>query len=265
MNAAHASPCRLAACSLATLLLLAPLGCGSNTPIGRVSKSSQAMVNLLRPIKDASSATAAIPKIKPTFAEVAAANAAILQMMSDPAKVLSLMSQASNEMEEMSRTKDQMDAELERVDNLKGLPAEFWSVMRVESTRSLRDALAGIGDGGEMSASFQAMMVMYDQFGPQCVVELELRGVETGDKNAAIERLLKLAGPNATVAEVEDPEDSDIALLTVAPVDDFDKLAKGIDFGDVVDQEKAKGEIVVELPEAPAAEAAAADESPRSR
>jgi HEAT repeat protein len=232
-------------------LLLAPLGCGaSNTPIGKVVTATKAMVELLRSIKDPASATAAIPKIQPAFADLASAQAALLQMMTDPAKVLSLMSSSQSEMAEMGRAKEQMDAELERIDNLKGLPVEFWNVIRVESAKALVAMLAGAPGGEELSGPLGQAQAMYDQYGPQRVLELKLEGVETGDKDAALQRLRELAGADAQVVDIEDPQDFDTALVTVAPVDDFDKFAKDIDFGEVTDQEKAKGEIVVQLPEA---------------
>ena len=264
MNAAPPTFRRAAVCGLALLLLVAPLGCGgSNTPIGKMVAATEAMVEVLRPVKDPASATAVIPKIQPAFTDLAAAQAALLQMMCDPNKMLSLMSSSQSEMAEMGRAKEQMDAELERLDNLKGLPVEFWNVMRVEASKALVAMLAGAPGGEELSGPLSQMQAMYDQHGPQRVLELKLEGIETGDKATALEKLRELAGPDAQVVEIEDPEDFDTALVTVAPVDDFDKFAKSIDLGEVTDQEKAKGEIVVQLPEAApqAADTADADEA----
>lgn len=225
------------------------VGCGEPTPVERVVNASQATVDLLKSITDPPSATAAIDKIKPTFDELGKANAGMLAMVTDPSKALSLMTQSGGSMEEMVRVNEELKAETNRLDKLKGLPAEFWNVLRVESYRLGVTSVSGMPGGEELAGPMQQVCSIYDQYGPQRVVELKFVNSDFGDTGSAMTRLQELAGKDAQIVEIEDPSEEGVRVVTVAPIEDYDKFIASIDFGDVIDSEKARGEARVELDE----------------
>ncbi len=213
----------------------------------------QACIDLMRPITDPASAQAAVDDIKPTFEEVGTAMADMMAHLQNPGAVLANLTEMQRLQNDMMRLDREFNAEIDRLTALKGLPVEFWNVFRVESNRLGRTLVQSAAAGNpSIDQSVVAAVVqsaaMYDQFTPDRIVEFELTNASGGDPDAATERLQAIAGDAAQVVSMSDPEDYDVVHVTVAPVDDFDKLIAAVDFGTVVDSEKAKGAAKVELP-----------------
>ena len=62
-------------------------------------------------------------------------------------------------------------------------------------------------------------------------------------------RLKAIIGPQAQIYHFNDPEEMNGVLIAVGPVPHFDKSVAQIDFGKVVEQEKARGNITVDVQE----------------
>jgi hypothetical protein len=218
-------------------------GCGS--PLQRAADSIQETVDLMKSITDPNSARASIPDLKPTFSDMAEATSAA--MGNTRISITNLGALA-----DVGRALGELDEECQRLDQLKGLPVEFWDAFRVEWTQSQAKLFGSLAaedpaeDDG-LAAGIQQVLAMLQQHGPQRTVEFKLTNVSSGDKDAAIEKIRTLAGGAAQVASFENPDETDEWLVAVAPIDDFDKLVAGVDFGKVTDQEKAKGGVTIEL------------------
>jgi hypothetical protein len=227
---------------IGSMVLLAS-GCGS--PLQRAADSIQETVDLMKSITDPNSARASIPDLKPTFTEMADATSAA--MGNTRISITNLGALA-----DVGRALGELDQECQRLDQLKGLPVEFWDAFRLEWTQSQAKLFGSLAaedpteDAG-LAAGLQQVLTMLQQHGPQRTVEITLTNVSSGDKDAAIEKIRTLAGGSAQVASFENPDESDEWLVAVAPVDDFDKLIAGVDFGTVTEQEKAKCGATVEL------------------
>jgi hypothetical protein len=256
MNAPPSVPRRPVACRLLLLALVAAAGCNANPGVSAARRTNDAIsacVELLRSVTNAETARAATPKIKPAFADLTAAleaNAAI-----DGGTVRGYSGQIRQIQNDLNRNLEAFNGEMERLNELTGLPAEFWNVFRVEYykfTLFMGKIAAGVNPaiGAELIAMLEECVGMYERHGPERVLDLTLSNVLVGDKDAAIARLRELAGSDAEVVEVPNPEDADECYVLVAPVDDFDKLVADVDFGDVTEQDKAKGEATIELPDA---------------
>jgi hypothetical protein len=244
------------AAALIAAIFLTTVGCGGNPGVKtarRTLDAIQAIVDLLKPIQDAESARAAIPKIQPAYAEFAAALEAVAAYEKEHGEVRGRKSEIEAIQADMTRLQAELDAETTRVDEMKGLPQEFWNVYRVESYKLVKTLLTAMSAaaGGALDPSIVATLeqtsAMYVQYGPERVMELTLTNIGIGNKDAAIAKLRELAGPEAQVVEMQDPDDFDAWGVAIAPVDDFDKLLAEVDFGTVTDQEKARGDATIQL------------------
>jgi hypothetical protein len=248
MNARPRHPHSAARRLAAALALVVAAGCGgAPTPIQRVIDASKATADMFRTITDPATATAAIPKLQPTFKELGEANAGLLAMITDPGKAISLMSQARSSMEEMGRVQDDLKAQMARINKLKGLPAEFWNVARLEDAKMAQAMFASAPGAEELTGPLQQACNMYTQYSPQRVVDLKIdNDDELEEIDPVVARVAAAAGKDAQVVQVDDPMDHTTTII-VGPVEDFDKFLAGIDFAQVVDKEKAKGEAHLEL------------------
>jgi hypothetical protein len=239
----------LAAILLATFLISA-VGCGTS-PLERTVNAMQGCVDAMKSVQDPTSAQAGIEPFKAAMAEMSAASDAFLKtMMDNPAGALGMVSEIAKLGPEIERLTNEMNAEEVRLHRTKGLPVEFWNVYRVEGVRMEAGLFSsGMGDSEDdaVGSALGQMAAMYEQHGPAKVAEFELTNVSSGGKDAALQRIQELAGTSAQVVSIEDPEDYDLALVAVAPVEDFDKLVAAVDFGTVADQDKARMGATIEL------------------
>ncbi len=242
----------MSVCATAFSLALAA-GCGGPpSPIQQTIDAMESCVELMEPIADANSARAAIPQIEPTFKALADATVAVNDQMKDPEQAMRLMLQARKVLPDLDRVTGDFEVELERLNTLKGLPEEFWNEFRVEWYHVNRAMAAASAEGDPdfdpaLLSAMDQVVAMLDQHGPQRTVEFKLTSAEVGNKDAAIARIVELAGPNAQVVSFQEPEVYDEWLVAVAPVSDFDKLIAAVDFGNVSDQDPAKREATIEL------------------
>ena len=242
----------------AAIVLL--VGCSGNSGMNAAQnavKSMEQLTTLLKSVQDAPSASVAVGKIKPAFAEFSVALKEIAAYEKEHGQVRGLKTQVSQLEQDLARLKMEMAGESQRLESLRGLPPEFWNELRMASAQldvDLIDAMAiqaGLDPAlaGNLKSEVEQVRVAYEQHGPERVAKVTIRGGRDFDHEEAIERLRNLAGSGATLATVADLDDTGETNLMIAPVADMQAFRDSIDFGTVVDFIPERCEITLEVTE----------------
>jgi hypothetical protein len=232
---------------------LAAVGCiskpkAAGSPLRRVAAAMEELATLMTSVQDPDSALAAVPEMKTAFQELTDAANAFATQGQQQAGGLAGLAGAIALGKDLQKAQLALDREFKRLDDLQGLPAEFWDVARVETIR-FAAALAPASPGNPMAGAITELAALYDQLGPRKIIEVRLRNTFYEPDMPAIAKLAELAGPSAqTVAHVN-PEDSLETVVSVGPVEDFSGFVAKIDFGEIVEQEEAPREIIIHMPD----------------
>jgi hypothetical protein len=232
---------------------LAAVGCISKptptgSPLRRMATAMDELATLMASVQDSDSALAAVPEMKPAFQELTDAANAFATQGQQQAGGLAGMAAAINLGKDLQRSQLALDREFKRLDDLKGLPVEFWDVARVEVIK-FAAVLAPMSPDAAMAGAISELAAMYDEMGPRKIIEVRLRNATYDPEMPAIAKLAELAGPNARTVTHGNPEDFTETVVSVGPVADFSSFVAKIDFGEVVEQEEAPREIIVRLPD----------------
>ncbi|WP_152097788.1 hypothetical protein [Lacipirellula parvula] len=234
---------------LAMLMLL--VGCAQNEGVKTANEllsSMQAVTALLKSVQDPASAQVAAPKLGPAYQQMIDALNKMVAYEQKHGQVRALKGTINNLEKNVATSRAEFTAECERIDSMKGLPAEFWEPMRLYNTKIL---FAGLQAAGEVEAAatelISQMLAMYDSIGVKNVVECGVTNVFPEDRAETIEKLRKLCGEGAQLIEFDDPDRPNAIMVMMGPVSDFDGMVKKIDFGQVTEQEKNRGEFELEV------------------
>ena len=222
------------------------IGCGGS-PIERTVDSLQGIVDVMKTVRDPASATAAVPKLTPAYQQ---AIDAVKELATDKSSGAGSITALAELMQRVISTIQALENETKRLDDLKGLPVEFWDVARMQTIR-LASAMAGVqGEGSDvaLAGAIQQVAAMHEQLGPSKIVELRLRNASQ-DPTGAINKVRDIVGPDVQVIELTDPSDYEENVAYLGPIDDFDALVSKLTIGEIVEHEKACGEIIIRMPD----------------
>jgi hypothetical protein len=248
---------------------LAQVGCISKpaqtgSPLRRMATAMDELATLMASVQDPDTAMDAAPEMKAAFQELTDAANAFATQGQQQAGGLAGMAAAINLGKDLQRSQLALDREFKRLDDLQGLPAEFWDVARVEAIK-FAAALAPLSPGNPMAGAIAELAAMYDELGPRKIIEVRLRNATYDPELPAIAKLAELAGSNARTVSHGNPEDTMETVVSVGPVEDFGGFVAKIDFGEVVEQEEAPREVIIQLPDEvvePAVEEPVVEETP---
>ena len=143
---------------------------------------------------------------------------------------------------------EQTGSEVARIQELRGLPLEFWNVVRGETLKTVQlwlEVDKKVSD--DFKRHLTSVEELFEEFGPVRVLLIEMPGT-SAEKTAEI--AAKLKAKIGTSAKVVESSANGEATINIGPVDDFDKFVAGIDFGTVTD--KDPGQRMVEIHTGPA-------------
>lgn len=252
-------PCAAGVALLLAGVMLSAGGCGNSgvNSANRMIDSMQDVVDLLRTVQDAPSARAAIGKLQPAFDDFVVALKEVAEIERDGGEVRGLKTQIAQLDRDLNRATAELQRESERLEAIRGLPAEFWSEYRMAGAELAvgfveAAAIAGVADSAEVAAataSIQQIQTAYKTHGPEHVAEITIRGGRDYDRDEAVVRLERLAGGAAEIVLLPDSDAPDDLNVMVAPVGDLAAFRDAIDFGTVTDFIPERGEILLEVTE----------------
>ena len=243
---------------IAAILAATSMGCLQQRTSALIDLSDQLVANAkgvlrsLKSVKDKKSAEAALPVLTEKFPLIfsmvrdlqergAAGDKAGGFTKSGLDTVKERMSSFQGVMQEIA-------AENKRIELIRGLPAEFWNVMRTESFKGLTILI-------ETDASqFPPELVRYaksagalvSEYGADHVVLVECPGTSPAQLEEIANQLQTKLGGSTTVARIGAGGE---ASMIVGPVDDFEKFVSQIDFGKVTDKDPAQRAVYVDTSE----------------
>jgi Skp family chaperone for outer membrane proteins len=136
---------------------------------------------------------------------------------------------------------NELKVEIERVKNLKGLPVEFWKVVKTR-TVDLADTLADMATienpGMANSEALHAMRQLkeqYSAYGYDGIVEVEIEAVPLNLTNQILDDLRK-KNPGVNFIQISA---LDNLSISAAPVKDYKAFLATIDFGTILYEDEA--------------------------
>ncbi|WP_428308581.1 hypothetical protein [Lacipirellula sp.] len=238
------------------ILLLAFLtGCAQNEGVKTANEllsSMQAVTAILKSVQDPASAQAAAPKLGPAYQQMIDALDKMVAYEQKNGQVRALKGTIRDLEQKVATCRAEFAAEGERVNEMKGLPAEFWEPMRLYNAKVLLAGLRATGQAEPAAMElFNQILAIYESIGAKNVVECGVANVFPSNRAETIEKLRNLCGDGAQLIEFDDPDNSNTILVVMGPVNDFDGMIKKIDFGQVTEQEKNRGQFEVALTPSP--------------
>jgi hypothetical protein len=243
----------------ASLLVLAVWaacgGCSQSGPSNIIAKANRVhdvqkeLVAALESVRDADSATAAIPRIQAGFTNAGQA-LKDYQRSEDAVNARGgvtdrVKKQVEEKMDAVGALGDRMGQEIERIKQLPGIPLEFHNTLRVAAVRYVLAAaeVAGGQFSSDAVSYFRGADKLFTQFGPQRVVAMDVTQMSSTSANQLAARLRTMVGAGGDVYFVQDGLD---ASFMAGPVDDFNEFCAAIDFGDIISRDEAQLTIEVD-------------------
>jgi hypothetical protein len=243
------------ACLAILALCLTTMGCRQNPGLEGLKRSKRAMqsaVDMLKSINDPASAQAAIPKIAPVYQELLDATALLVEYHKQHGDVRGPKRTIDALGKELPRLQQELGEQSQRVDELKGLPAEFWIPMREYSYRVMVAGaqaiqLSNTPIDGQFVEIIVQMGELYEELGAKQIVEVELVNVTLENRAAALQKLREAAGPGVRMIDVDDPLREGVVGVVMGPVADYDALVAKVKFGTIALQEKSRGDLTIDV------------------
>lgn len=140
---------------------------------------------------------------------------------------------------------EQIQKEINRLRGIRGLPIEFWDMLRTEQMKGSLEVVNATPSqfSPEIGRHYKAVVDMISEFGPQRVVQIMLNGVTETRAAELTSQLQSKLGPSAKASYLMVAAQ---AQIDVGPVDDFDRYARDIDFGEIAYQDRAQRLLIVQ-------------------
>ena len=230
-------------------LFAAVAGCGLDfTPeptrtFRAIARATNEVAEELQRVRDADSARAAADTIDRKCAQLCELWDRLPEIerkeRAAPTKVK--VSTAKEALESLKTATSRMRSERERLEELQGLPIEFWKIFESRMLDLQLKALEAVARarpdaGAELYAFDRGMKDLLDRVGYERVVKVDLVAMRFDLADKAREKLRQVA-PGATVFDIKADDKMKVVL---GPVADFKAFTSAIDFGDVVFQNETK-------------------------
>ena len=234
---------------LALLTLLA--GCAQNEGVKTANdlfSAMQAVTALLETVQDPASAQAVAPKLGPAYQQMIVTLDKMVAYEQKHGQVRAMKGTIKDLEKKLATCRAEFAAQCERIDGMKGLPAEFWETMRLYSTKILLAGLKATNQADPAATELVGqILALYESIGIKNVVECGVTNVSMENRAETIEKLRKLCGEGSQLIDFDDPDRSNAIMVMMGPVNDFDGMIRKIDFGQVTEQEKNRGEFEIAL------------------
>jgi hypothetical protein len=220
--------------------------------------NSDELLAITQAVRDPKTAKDAVPKLETAFPKWLASMKALFELGNKKAKEGVIGEEEGKQFVETMKSFQgvmlKIKLENKRLQTIHDLPIEFWNVARVNwiSTLSIVSDVEPMKSKlpAEAIAFMKSLPAMMDEFGPERVVQIELPGTSNQRAREIADRLREKVGDSGKVSFLASEQEISVY---VAPIGDFEKFVREIDFGSVVDQDEPQRRIVVQTqPEAPA-------------
>ena len=202
--------------------------------------STNALADTLQRVKDAESARSVVDELDTRFTEMIAAEKNAMKYKDE--KILE--TRLKELTADMEKAMTRMKTEMERLSKVRGLPIEFWKVMKVRGTEFIVAMLDGLPD---VAAADRERMrrahSLLTTHGLERLAVVELANYSPALRDKAIERFKK-AAPGAEVHEEQ--EDGKWKYI-VAPVSDFRKFTAALDLGTATFEDESQRKICIDF------------------
>lgn len=212
-------------------------------------KTTNSLVDTLATVKDAESAKAATPKLETQYAKLSQIIDSLPELTRTHANAKVRKSELERLVKDRDEAKQRLEAELERVQRLKGLPIEFWSVVRKRGLDVAISAFSlaqtqGIGGDPEALQALQRFRDLMAQHGHPKVVNVEMTNLPSALEQKAYDKLTA-AAPGATLHHFSALGKCDAVF---GPVADYKAvLAAASSFGTVQFEDEGQRSIKLEV------------------
>ncbi len=235
---------------LAAAAPLLAAGCGMRDPepirvLTELTASYNGVADSLASVKDPESAQAATPRIDGQFARLCQLMDRMPELVRKHANTKVRKNRLTAVTQDREKAEKRFTDELQRVQQIPGLPVEFWRVVRVRfldlqvsATRLIQEQ--GTGDPAAIKFLGDARDFVV-KHGHERVVSISLQGLPPNLSEKALNKL-RAAAPGATVMHYTN---GDLCDVFVGPVDDFRALVAAIDFGQIKFQNEGQRTVEV--------------------
>lgn len=233
-------------------------GCNDSRPKSIAERSEAAVADsdeiltILQSVRDPATAKEATPKIEETFPRWLESLKDIFELagqeMLDGKESINA-EEAKAFGEKMKMFQDvsrKIKLENQRLQAIHNLPIEFWNVVRVNwvNMASIVTEFEPMKSKlpAEALGFLRSLPVMFDEFGPERVVQIELPGVTERRIKQLADKLHEKVGESGKVSFIAAGIEN---TVYVSPIGDFEKFVGEIDFGEVTLQDAPQRRIVV--------------------
>ncbi|MBN1912526.1 MAG: HEAT repeat domain-containing protein [Pirellulales bacterium] len=230
------------------LFLLLAAGCVDREPVASMKKLNNAenqLASHLAKVRDADSARAAISNIKQSTQEMLDASAHLIKLMPKHRNTKVSEGTFNKLKSDREAAVEKLFAEIDRVFEIRGLPVEFWRVMRPAFAKILRDEL-------HLAQQSDPTLVPYDllhnrtegasfleKHGHDHVIVITFEGLPASCREKALAKIRAVV-PNVTF--LQEVEEETMGLM-LGPVDDYKAVLGALDFGHVTFEDEPQRRI----------------------
>ncbi len=237
----------------AAFLAVCCAGCSLANPepertLRGITKAYNDLADTLESVQDAESASAAAAELDAEYSRLISLLNSVPELMRKYKDKRVSKQTLDNLNRNREAAEQRFQKELERLDRIRGLPLEFWKVVRVNSADLIVagiDLLKGAqGTVPEEAANFAYnIRDLLKAHGHERVVNLELDNLSANVAQRAYDKI-RAAAPGATLYHFSDGNLHDVF---VGPVDDYQAVVAGVDFGTIEYQDEGRRALRVEV------------------
>jgi hypothetical protein len=193
-------------------------------------EASNDLQETLHTVQDANSAQAVVATLDTKYQRLIDDTKKLIERKNDKALKSTIEELTKQSMEARAK----LQAELQRLKQIHGLPNDFWKIIQMRSTDIVTTALEmAMSEQPGLSAapinSLHELQDLWRKNGYEGVVQVKFENLSSDLSAKAIERLKKTA-PDATVIQIAFEDKRSMAL---GPVKDYKAFLASIDFGNV--------------------------------
>ncbi|MEM7315338.1 MAG: hypothetical protein AAF497_19530, partial [Planctomycetota bacterium] len=195
----------------------------------RMLDAMEGLSDMMASIKDAESARAAMPNVEAVFTEYTDALKAVGSYERKNGQIRGTKADINRLKNGLANGTKDLEVHGRRLSRIKGLPEDFWEVYRTQQANFLVNIIESApGPRNRSNEAIDKLYLMRNLFvehGPSKTVEIAMGGFtfRSGSK-ATIEKLSSLLESEATIIEVENPDDPSGKILVIGPTDKYDEL-----------------------------------------
>ena len=211
-----------------------------------IIKAYNDLADTLGSVQDAESARAATPELEARYTRLVVLMEKMPELMSKY-KDTKVRKQTVDDLNRnLNEAQTRFQGELERVDRIRGLPSEFWEMVRTKSADLMVAAIEFL-QGLQGTVPKEAANFTYNirnllkTHGHERVVSVELENLPSGIAQQAYDKI-QAAAPDATLYHFNDGNLHDVFL---GPVDDYQAIVAAVDFGTIEYEDEGRRAIAV--------------------